>query len=182
MTIGYFWPNFARIFAQRGLHLFLALAMDEIDQRRIFVGVARRGVERRAVAGMSACSGRRVACGAAEGAADTAATTEEDFSNDRGSRRSCAAEALSENFAFRKPSFEVFSRRRRTRYDMPGSNSPTGAIFADAITHLDQRALDRAGHSVKQLEFEAALVDAELLARRPARARCCGRCASRTRP
>ncbi len=37
------------------------------------------------------------------------------------------------------------------------------AIFPHAITHLDQRALDRAGHSVKQLKLEAALVDSELL-------------------
>ena len=34
-------------------------------------------------------------------------------------------------------------------------------IFADAITHLDQRALDRAGHSVEQLEFETAAIDSE---------------------
>ena len=35
-------------------------------------------------------------------------------------------------------------------------------IFAHAITHLDQRALDRTGHAVKQLKFEAAAIDAEL--------------------
>ena len=39
-------------------------------------------------------------------------------------------------------------------------------IFADAITHLDQRALDRTGHAVEQLKFETAAVDAELVRQR----------------
>jgi hypothetical protein len=69
---------------------------------------------------------------------------------------------LSENFAFKNPSFEVFSSNRLTRYDMPGNNSPTGQ-YSHAITHLDERALDRTGHSVEQLKLEAALVDSELL-------------------
>jgi len=36
-------------------------------------------------------------------------------------------------------------------------------IFPDAIPHLDQRALDRSGHAVKQLEFEAAAINTELI-------------------
>jgi hypothetical protein len=36
-------------------------------------------------------------------------------------------------------------------------------ILAHAITHLDQGALDRARHSIKQLKFEPALIDAELM-------------------
>ncbi len=43
-----------------------------------------------------------------------------------GSRNNSSAETLSENFARRKPSLDVFSSNRRTRYDMPGRSSPTG--------------------------------------------------------
>ena len=40
---------------------------------------------------------------------------------------------------------------------MPGSKFADRTIFAHAITHLDERALDRAGHSVEQLKLETAL-------------------------
>src|SRR5262249_993481 len=40
------------------------------------------------------------------------------------------------------------------------------AVFADAITHLDERTLDRAGHAIKQLELEPTSVDAELFRER----------------
>src|SRR5207237_5350080 len=36
----------------------------------------------------------------------------------------------------------------------------------NAITHFDQRALDRAGHAVEELELETAAVDADLFRER----------------
>ena len=49
---------------------------------------------------------------------------------------------------------------------MPGKQVRPPAVFAHAITHLDQRALDRTSHPVKQLEFETTAIDAELLRHR----------------
>src|SRR5256714_2622887 len=37
------------------------------------------------------------------------------------------------------------------------------AVFANAITHFDQRALDRAGHAIQQLKFETAAIDPEFV-------------------
>src|SRR5207253_9385801 len=39
-------------------------------------------------------------------------------------------------------------------------------IFANAVTHLDERAFHRTGHAVEQLKFETAAVDSELIGQR----------------
>src|SRR5207244_1860996 len=36
-------------------------------------------------------------------------------------------------------------------------------VFANAITHFDQRAFHRPGHAVEQLKFETAAIDPELI-------------------
>ncbi len=43
ITSGYFLPNRLRTWSQSGSHLFLRLAMNEVDQWSVFVAVARRG-------------------------------------------------------------------------------------------------------------------------------------------
>src|SRR4029450_6865659 len=43
---------------------------------------------------------------------------------------------------------------------------PDRAVFANAITHLDQRALDRPSHSIKQLKLEAVAIDTEVVRKR----------------
>ena len=180
MTSGYFCPKRPRTSRKRGPHFFL----DCSGERSLRAANFRR-CRRAAVSGVAPLrenQGHVCCLRSLAQVRPTRLPAAAPFTRSRGSRSNCAAEALSENFAFKNPSFEVFSSSRLTRYDMPGSNSPTGAILADAITHLDQRALDRAGHSVEQLKLEAAADRFRVVRRRPAHARCCGRCANRKRP
>ncbi len=44
-----------------------------------------------------------------------------------------------------------------------GQQLANRTVFPDAIPHLHQRALDGAGHAVKQLELEPAGINAELI-------------------
>src|SRR5205085_11794677 len=39
-------------------------------------------------------------------------------------------------------------------------------VFTNAITHFDERAFDRTGHAVEQLELETAAIDSELIGQR----------------
>src|SRR5205823_13819399 len=47
-----------------------------------------------------------------------------------------------------------------------GKEFTDGAIFADAITHFHQCALDWSSHPIEQLKLEAAAIDSELLRER----------------
>ena len=40
------------------------------------------------------------------------------------------------------------------------------AVFANAITHFDQRALDRPGHAIQELKLETAAIDSEFVRER----------------
>ena len=40
------------------------------------------------------------------------------------------------------------------------------AVFAHAITQLDERTLDRTGHSIKQLKLETTAIDPEFVRKR----------------
>ena len=97
-----FFAKLAARCAQRGSHLLLCLKMDKIDERSVLVAVA--GGVRHRPCGMFLFGRLRSWC-----------TAFRLVISSFGSRSNCAADWLSENFARRKPSLEVFSSNRLTR-------------------------------------------------------------------
>ena len=143
-------------FAQGRAHLLLGFAINEIHERGIFVGVARRRVTRCAIACMSILRGSFEILRAIWALADKF--------------NWIAQQCFGGNVLgkFRAQETFVGSVLEQTPNEIghAGQQLADRTIFADAITHFDQRALDRAGHSVEQLKLETAAVDAEFFGER----------------
>ncbi len=139
--------------AQGRAHLFLVLRVDEVDHGRVFVGVAGERFAAGAVAApVMFPRGGMKGIGTVIRGADQLIRVAQELNGGGVLGKFGAQEPLVRG-VFEEASDEV---------GHAGEQLAHRAVFAHPVTHLDERAFNRAGHAVKELELEPAFLEAEL--------------------